>query len=124
MSETTERDEKKIVRVLAERVMNWQLRESTQGATLADTGAAIFAIGNHGVSMMRRWNPLESWADAGMLLEALAKKCGMITLEVYMDGEASVVRERLIGIVDAESGPRAISLAAYEWAKSQEKQNA
>lgn len=129
--------DKDVVKVLAERVMGWEIISFTQwvkrtrrpdydlsGMCVEHDDGTFTAPTDHKGNCQNYFRPTESWADAGMLLEALAKKCGMITLEVYMDGKASVVRDRLIGVVDAESGPRAISLAAHQWAMSQEKQNA
>lgn len=120
----TERDERAMVRVLAERVMNWERPKGCfdyYHPKIYESGRDWAADGD--------WNPFTSWADAGMLLEALHAKGFRVDVEARFSGECIC---RILSPDDcgrgkisktwqaAKSVPRAISLAAFEWGRGPE----
>lgn len=60
------------------------------------------------------FDPFENWADAGMVLEALATKTDGVT--VGLDGIGSICMVGLNVEVRQPTGPGAIGLAAYVYA--------
>lgn len=145
-NETDPRNEKptdaEIVRVLAERVMGWEIISFTQwvkrtrrpdydlsGMCVEHDDGTFTAPTDHKGNCQNYFRPTESWADAGMLLDRLRAmgKVFILKADGLRDGTHNPGYTALCDNMprcDAESGPRAISLAAYEWAMSQEKQNA
>lgn len=106
--------DKEMVRILAERVMGW---------TYWDGGFSDESLWMLNDDVVRRafdWNPLESWADAGMLLNRL------VELKVFAGLQYSYRSETWACIVHGtvikgyKRPERAISQAAYEWAIAQE----
>jgi len=132
MSEPTERE---IIEAIAVRLMGWEKEELHMGEGL------LFKYGPYPDPLyvwvdkgaISGWNPLIHWRDAGMVADELAKKVGLLEInifanpkavsavEVFIDGQAEHVMRNSPEPEGLNStGPRAISMAAYAWCGAQE----
>lgn len=119
--------DREIVQVIAEKVMGWELVVATfsEGITATSYGGKLQWWSDK-PDQWAGFNPLESWADAGMVLDKLPKLGlrwearltyrGTTIVKVFPKDRNGV----LFGVED-QSCPRAISLAAYEWSMAQQQ---
>jgi Phage ABA sandwich domain/Protein of unknown function (DUF2591) len=111
--------DREIVEVLARDVMGWGL-VSSAGLCVARCGLDPYAVrtiwsDSEPSSFAPMWNPLESWADAGMVLEKLQ----MTVTPRKREGKWEAAMHYTVTTWSiADTPQRAISLAAYEWAKA------
>lgn len=104
---TTDRE---IVEVLARDVMGWTWLPEPQ------KWAYPHPEFQNTLQCVEKWNPLESWADAGMLAEALVKADVFIELHwARRSGTWACILSN-VPIKGYATAPRAISFAAYQWA--------
>lgn len=116
-----DRDMSDVVSVLATKVMGW-----TFWRTWTD-GRDVWKTGNEGNPSFTGFNPLDSWLHAGMLLDALKQHPEVTNVSLHGANGWGLSIGRIIATEpyteswtspnNQETGPRAISMAAYEWAR-------